>query len=91
MLPAPTARCAPTETGFNLRVALPSSQQSKGYESVNFEWAPLLLTGRSEWGRRVNETVASPALLAGGNFMLSVSAVRHVETTESENHASRAN
>jgi hypothetical protein len=50
MLPAPTARRAPTETGFNLRVALPSSQQFKGYASVNFEWTPLLLTGRTEWG-----------------------------------------
>ena len=28
-LPAPTARCAPTETGFNLRVALPSSHNLK--------------------------------------------------------------
>src|SRR6266540_7058886 len=28
----------------------PSSQQSKGYASVNFEWTPLLRTGGSEWG-----------------------------------------
>lgn len=30
------ARRVPTETGFKLRVALPSSQQSKGYSSVTF-------------------------------------------------------
>ena len=48
--PSPTARRVPTETGFKLRVALPSSQQSKGYASVNFEWTLLLPTERSEWG-----------------------------------------
>src|SRR4030095_5262184 len=44
------ARRVPTETGFKLRVALPSSQQSKGYASVNFEWTPLLRTGEVRWG-----------------------------------------
>jgi hypothetical protein len=53
MLPAPTARRVPTETGFKLRVALPSPQQSKGYASVNFEWTPLLRTGGVSGGRRV--------------------------------------
>jgi hypothetical protein len=42
MLPAPAARHVPAETGFKLRVAPPSSQQSKGYASVNFDWTPLL-------------------------------------------------
>jgi hypothetical protein len=36
------SRRVPTETGFKLRVALPSSQQSKGYASVNFEWTPFV-------------------------------------------------
>jgi hypothetical protein len=35
----------PTETGFKLRVALPSSQESKGYTFVNFEWTPLPRSG----------------------------------------------
>ena len=36
------ARRVPTETGFKLRVALPRSQQSKGYPSVTFALSRVL-------------------------------------------------
>jgi hypothetical protein len=41
------ARRVPTETGFKLRVALPSSQQLKGYPSVT-----LAITSGASAGER---------------------------------------
>jgi len=52
-------------------VAVPSSQQSKGYTFVNFEWTLLLRTGGSEWGRRVTWNGCFPGAPAGENFRLS--------------------
>ena len=47
------ARRVPTETGFKLRVALPRSQQSKGYPSVTF--CPI--AGPSHAGVSVRRTI----------------------------------